>query len=345
MYRLHERIINRINCIQPISHTLHQQIFSLSTTTTTDTIWIPPDTLPNENDIDHFRQQYFAAEKPAVVRSAEFSRTLPGYQKWFVQHETGSGSVGLNYEYLSKFGDAVVPLEMTATTSPGEGELEKDGKIQFKRLHAPLSMFLAYTQFTSSASPGPQNQKIATATTIYLAQAHISDLPPTLSSDFSPPPRLVTETGRNDIYAANLWIGSPPTYTPLHKDPNPNLFVQLAGYKRVRILEPRDGMRVFTAVRNQIANSEDGNDEGGAAIRGEEMMMGSERKLLNDVIWGDHHSDPTVDSVSRGMVGYDVLLERGDALFIPKGWWHSLKGVGEGITASVCSFLFWWMIY
>ncbi|RAO64069.1 uncharacterized protein BHQ10_000081 [Talaromyces amestolkiae] len=319
---------------------LQQQSSNLSTTTTTTTNWIPPDTLPSENDIDHFRQQYFAAEKPVVVRSAESARTLPGYQKWFVQHETGGSSVGLNYEYLSQFGDAVVPLEMTATTSSGEGGLGKDGQVQFKRLHAPLSMFLAYTQFASPPSLVPQNQNIAmtTTTTIYLAQAHISDLPPTLSSDFSPPPRLVTETGRNDIYAANLWIGSPPTYTPLHKDPNPNLFVQLAGGKRVRILKPGDGMRVFTAVRNHIANSNGGNDGGGAAIRGEEMMMGSERKVLKDVIWGDHHSDPAVDSVSRGMVGYDVLLERGDALFIPKGWWHSLKGVGEGITASVN----WW---
>lgn len=244
--------------------------------------------------------------------------------------------VGLNYEYLSQFGDAVVPLEMTATTSSAEEGGGKDKQIQFKRLHAPLSMFLAYTQFAKPQSPpsAPQHQN---RTRIYLAQAHISDLPPSLSSDFSPAPKLVTETGKNDIYAANLWIGAPPTYTPLHKDPNPNLFVQLAGLKRVRLLKPGDGMAVFTHVRNQISDSE---SQGGGSIRGEEMMMGSERRVLEDVVWGGRNTHPNTesDSTGKGMEGYDVLLERGDVLFIPKGWWHSLKGVGEGITASVCLF-------
>ncbi|EEA27910.1 hypothetical protein TMatcc_003790 [Talaromyces marneffei ATCC 18224] len=308
---------------KPIRPVLQQhQISSL----TTITHWIPPDNLPDENDIDHFRQHYFTAEKPAVFRSADFARNLQGYQKWFVeQKERG---VRLNYEYISQYGDAVVPLEMTTTTTSSEPSSGGGEQIQFKRLHAPLSMFLAYTQ----SPPSPQNK-----TTIYLAQAHISDLPPQLSSDFSPAPRIVTETGKNDIYAANLWIGAPPTYTPLHKDPNPNLFVQLAGLKHVRLLGPGDGMGVFMYVRNQVA-SDSGNGGGGAAIRGEEMMMGLERKLLEDVIWGDNHSDTATDSSGKGMVGYDVLLERGDVLFIPKGWWHSLKGVGEGITSSVN----WW---
>jgi hypothetical protein len=35
-------------------------------------------------------------------------------------------------------------------------------------------------------------------------------------------------------------IGHPPTYTPLHRDPNPNIFVQLAGEKVVRLLAPTD---------------------------------------------------------------------------------------------------------
>jgi len=33
-----------------------------------------------------------------------------------------------------------------------------------------------------------------------------------------------------------------------------------------------------------------------------------------------------------------VEVSPGDALFIPKGWWHSIKSVGIGVTASVN----WW---
>lgn len=97
-------------------------------------------------------------------------------------------------------------------------------------------------------------------------------------------------------------------------------------------------MGVFVGVRNHVAN---GNHGGGGSIRGEEMMMGLERKLLEDVVWGDQQPDTELNSTRKGVVGYDILLERGDILFIPKGWWHSIRGVGEQITASVCSsFLF-----
>jgi ribosomal protein L16 Arg81 hydroxylase len=46
-------------------------------------------------------------------------------------------------------------------------------------------------------------------------------------------------------------------------------------------------------------------------------------------VWGDSVSADTEGS------GYEAHLEAGDGLFIPKGWWHSIKGVGEGVTASV----------
>jgi hypothetical protein len=122
-----------------------------------------------------------------------------------------------------------------------------------------------------------------------------------------------------------VWIGHPPTYTPLHRDPNPNLFVQLAGEKVVRLLAPDEGQSVFAAVRAQLGKS---GGRGAAAIRGEEMMQGGERALLDEAVWGD---DERV---------FEAKLGAGDGLFIPKGWWHSIKGVGEDVTGSVSAFFF-----
>jgi lysine-specific demethylase 8 len=34
---------------------------------------------------------------------------------------------------------------------------------------------------------------------------------------------------------------------------------------------------------------------------------------------------------------YDVQLDAGDALFIPKGWWHFVKSVSNSISVS-----YWW---
>jgi hypothetical protein len=61
------------------------------------------------------------------------------------------------------------------------------------------------------------------------------------------------------------------------------------------------------------------------------MMQGRERTLLEQAIWDDTE---TVGS-RRNWEGYEVELQAGDGLFIPKGWWHSIKGVGESVTASV----------
>jgi hypothetical protein len=130
--------------------------------------------------------------------------------------------------------------------------------------------------------------------------------------------------GRGDIYDTNLWIGLAPTYTPLHRDPNPNLFVQLAGTKIVRLFEPVVGADIFKRVQKEAgANAS-------AVFRGDEMMKGQERELLENEVWGDK---PCENTANRA-VGYEVQLGRGDGLFIPNGWWHSIKGVGEGITGS-----------
>lgn len=214
----------------------------------------------------------------------------------------------MNSAYLEAFGHVMVPLEFTRLPS----STEQTGN-EFLRSKAPLSLFLEWTQKVEAD----------TFDRLYLAQASFSDLPQAMVDDL-PAPDIVTKAGKGDIYDTNLWIGVPPTYTPLHRDPNPNLFVQLAGHKTVRILEPEKGQEVFAHVQKTLGKS------GSAAFRDEDMMKGQERKVLEDATWGDSQSLPVNMSL-----GYEVHLGSGDGLFIPNGWWHSIKGVGDGITGSV----------
>lgn len=113
----------------------------------------------------------------------------------------------------------------------------------------------------------------------------------------------------------------------------------------MRLLPPGEGLSVFGSVRRELGW---GGSREDAAFRGEEMMQGGERRLLERVVWGDpvggsgstgsgSNGPGSVDG-GKEFEGYEAVLGAGDGLFIPKGWWHSIKGVGEGVTASVCFF-------
>ncbi|KAK2741076.1 hypothetical protein FQN55_008480 [Onygenales sp. PD_40] len=279
----------------------------------------PLDTLSAANsDISTFRDSYFTPQLPVLLSRGHFNQ-LPAIQKWFSQPGSSSAVASLDYSYLQKYSDCPVPLELTTSTA---------GDTTFRRLHAPLDLFLKWTKTaTRTSNPGP------ITTSLYLAQCQLLDLPPLLRADIPTPP-LVSTAGRGDIYDTNIWIGIPPTYTPLHRDPNPNLFVQLAGRKVVRLLAPQTGLGVFQRVRERIAREHGELSGGGASFRGEEMMQGVEREALENEVWGDEGS-----AIGEGGIdGFEAELDAGDGIFIPMGWWHSIKGVGEGVTASVN----WW---
>lgn len=303
--------------------------FSASTTSR----YRPLDTLP-DSSVDTFRQQCFVPEQPAVLPRSQF-RDLPASKNWFQANTAQSAAITerpvarLHVEYLqSHAADAFVPLELTETASANLSQTNAESPqdtaadvLSFRQFHAPLTLFLEWMRM---AETSPQS------TRLYLAQCQLLDLPPVLRQDF-PTPDIVAQAGKGDVYDTNVWIGHPPTYTPLHRDPNPNLFVQLAGHKVVRLLGPADGHAVFSAVRQRLGKS--GRKEA-AAFRGDEMMQGQERALLDEMVWGI----PTPTG-SEGGVGYEAHLEAGDGLFIPKGWWHSIKGIGQGVTASVSALI------
>lgn len=268
-----------------------------------------------DGSLQTFREKAFIPSKPALLPKAHFT-ALPSIRKWFRTTQDETGGVVLNHSYLSEFGDAIVPLEFTRLSTASAANPDEDS---FQRAEVPFYVFL---EWTKSAT-------METSERLYLAQASFASLPEALKVDL-PTPEIVAESGTGDIYDTNIWMGIPPTYTPLHRDPNPNLFVQLAGHKIVRILPPEMGDKVFARVQKAL-----GRSGSSSAFRGEDMMKGEEKRLLEDQVWND---TGCVLDEDGGDDGYEAHVGRGDGLFIPKGWWHSVKGVGEGITGSVN----WW---
>jgi hypothetical protein len=264
---------------------------------------------------------------------------LPAYEKWFERKQglleqaqkgllpnismkkakhrnilagedptTFEGVANLNSEYLDQFGDAIVPLERTETTRLGD-------VVEFERFNAPLSLLLEYMKEWKA--------EMKTGTQLYLAQHALGDLPQALQDDL-PVPALMKNLGSGDIYGSSLWMGVAPTFTPLHRDPNPNLFVQLSGKKKIRLMSPEMGKQLYENVMEKL-----GMPGGAAHMRGEEMMKGKEFLAMESAVWNDNWDRP------GGNLGFEVVVKKGGGLYIPKGWWHAVRGIGKGPNVSV----------
>ncbi|KAL9014766.1 MAG: hypothetical protein Q9173_000587 [Seirophora scorigena] len=215
-----------------------------------------------------------------------------------------------NSAYLGQFASHRIPLELTRHHLAADAEAEASS---FRSAEAPFGIFLGWAAQANRDSPER----------LYVAQAPLNQLPKPLRDDL-PTPELVVKAGKGDVYDTSIWLGVAPTNTPLHRDPNPNLYLQLAGRKVIRLLEPGFGRSVFAAVQAELGTQHPGK------FRGEEMMKGEEKRLLEAKIWLDKPAENQED-----FTGLEATLEADEYLFIPKGWWHSVKSIGTGCTASV----------
>jgi hypothetical protein len=258
-------------------------------------------------NLEEFCGKAFKPQVPAHL-PRQLETSIAAQQNWF-NHDRGRNDadsaqpLSPKQDFWSNYRDLLVPLELT--TDDGNG-------VTFLQTQAPLGILL---QWMEQATPESGQR-------LYLAQCRLADLPHPLRKDV-PTPEIVLKAGKGDVYDANLWMGLAPTYTPLHRDPNPNLFLQLAGKKVVKLFPPDAGASIFAQVQEKLGRNASG------AFRGEEMMQGVERELLEWETW---------DRNCNRKDEFEAIIDHGEALFIPLGWWHSIKGVGKGITASAN----WW---
>lgn len=109
---------------------------------------------------------------------------------------------------------------------------------------------------------------------------------------------------------AMMWIGSAGTFTPLHHDLTNNLLVQLVGRKRIILASPLETPKLYNDVHvfSEIAD------------------------LANPAI--DFGRYPRLNDVRL----QEVVLNAGDALFIPIGWWHQVTSLDFSVSATYTNF-------
>lgn len=211
-----------------------------------------------------------------------------------------------------------------------------------------------------SGTAGDQAHHAGSSTrpTAYLAQHQLLLQLPQLRDDilipdlcYTAPPPHPTDPSQDqpelDEPMLNAWFGPPGTITPLHTDPYHNLLVQVVGRKYVRLYAPQQSARMCARGK------EGGVDMGNTSSWDVGVVEGWDTKPVVDDDDDDDDDDEegegegdeehTAEEKARRHNSYknipfvDCILEPGDTLYIPTGWWHYVRGLSVSFSVSI-----WW---
>ncbi|MBV7537118.1 cupin-like domain-containing protein [Duganella sp. sic0402] len=104
-----------------------------------------------------------------------------------------------------------------------------------------------------------------------------------------------------------FWFGPAGTITPFHHDLTNNFMLQIAGRKRVRLIAPCDTPKVY-----------------------------NQRHCFSEV--DGREIDLQRFPQMAGVTVTDCVLEPGEILFLPVGWWHFVEALDITITVSTTHF-------
>jgi lysine-specific demethylase 8 len=135
----------------------------------------------------------------------------------------------------------------------------------------------------------------------------LRNLPDALRGDVPPPPYCAAASWQN----GNLWIGAAGTIARMHRDLADNLHTLVFGRKRVTLVAPRQSALVYPhGLFDSFPN--------GCRV---------------DIERPDFTRFPKL----RGVETLVTELEPGDAIYIPRRWWHHVRTLE--LSASVN---YWW---
>lgn len=106
-----------------------------------------------------------------------------------------------------------------------------------------------------------------------------------------------------------FWFGPKGTITPLHHDPVNLILTQVSGRKLIKLISPQQTPLMYNHIG--VFSKVDGENP-------------------------DYNKYPLYKEAKI----IEVILEPGEAIFIPVGWWHHVKSLDVSISVSFTNFVF-----
>lgn len=172
----------------------------------------------------------------------------------------------------------------------------------------------------------------------YLAQHNLLRQIPSLRNDIqipdfcwadvpNHPSDPTKDQAKVDMPQLNAWFGPAKTITPLHTDGYHNLLCQVVGSKYVRLYPPSATKAMRPRCPEHGVDMSNTSEIDVGVVEGWDAMP--EKMDNNELEW-----------MKRGLKGWEYrecVLEPGDTLLIPMGWWHYVRSLSISFSVS-----FWW---
>ncbi|CAO1619164.1 unnamed protein product [Sympodiomycopsis kandeliae] len=207
--------------------------------------------------------------------------------------------------------NAIVDVEIG---KKGRGYMDRG----WQKIQMPFDSFL--DAFVSRSIP---SMSAATQNLVgYVAQQDLLRQIPSWAAQLQPPLPHIERIAQSQYWRRNYWIGPKDTFTPLHRDPYYNLFVQVIGSKRVHLFPPD--------VHQWLYISQDTVQKNTSTIPSEEYLLSG----------GEEGQEfPELKNAIQHPRSKNVVLHAGDALYIPKGWFHCVKSLQTSVSIND-----WWTL-